>query len=72
MSLQMPSRPEFLHSENPEMQGQWERPYKYLVLKGVNVPNSTHFSDSESCSFLTTLKNNSQDLQVQIEDLREM
>lgn len=51
------------------MQGQWEKPYKYLLLKGLNVPNSTHISGSGSCSFPTTFENNSPDLQVQTEDL---
>lgn len=31
------------HRENPEMQGQCERPYEYLVLQGLNVPNQLIF-----------------------------
>lgn len=30
MLLQLPSRSEFQHREDTELQGRWERPYKYL------------------------------------------
>lgn len=70
MSLQLPSRTEFQSREYPEMQGQRERPFKYLVLKGLNVPNSIHILGSGSCSSPTSYENKSPDLQVQIEDFR--
>lgn len=70
MSLQMPSRPEFQYSENPEMQGQWERPYKYLQSYKASTFQIQLVFQAASCSFPTTFENNSSDSQAQIKDFR--
>lgn len=70
MPLQLPSRPEFQHRENPEMQDRWERPYKYLQSNQASMSQIQLVYQAASCSFPTTLENNSYVLQAQIEGFR--